>query len=92
MNIERGGGSVNLFVPIDGPDGWLPSSVTAELALIVPGATPQPGDWHAATWQGTEARWLLNPAGYPDGTYLCKARLSAGLEQVVLTSGRVTIA
>lgn len=100
MRVERGGTGLYVFVPVDGPAGWSTATVSAEMALVTPDVTPQPADWHSATWQGTvsglpgtvEARWLLQPPSYPqDGDYLLKIRLTAGSEQVVLTSGRVTL-
>ena len=37
-------------------------------------------------------RYLVTPTAYPvDGDYLAKVRLSSGSEQVVKTSGRVTL-
>jgi hypothetical protein len=92
LRVERGGTGLYVFVPIEGPPGWAPGSVTAEMALVVPGTTPQSGDWHTATWQAAEARWLLQQSAFPvDGDYLLKVRLTAGAEQVVLTPGRVTL-
>ena len=91
MKVERGGGSVNLFIPVEGPDGWTPGSTTAEVALVAPGTTPVTNDWHAGTWDGTEVRYLWNPATWQDGDYLAKVRLTAGQEQVVKTASRVTL-
>ena len=92
MNIERGGGSVNVFVSIEsGPPGWDPATTTAEVAIVAPGTVPGAGDWHAGTWQGEKVRYLIDPGDFADGDYLIKVRLSAGLEQVPLTSGRLTI-
>jgi hypothetical protein len=66
--------------------------VTAEVALVTPDSVPGISDWHPATWQGEEARWLLPLASYPvDGDYLLKVRLTAGSEQVVQTSARITL-
>lgn len=92
MRVERGGTGLYVFVPIDGPAGWSPATVSAEMALVTPDVTPGTPDWHAATWQAEEARWLLTQAAYPvNGDYLLKVRLTAGTEQIVLTSGRVTL-
>jgi hypothetical protein len=92
VRVERGGSGLYVFVPIDGPPGWSPAQVQAEMALVAPDVTPGVADWHAAVWQAEEARWLLTNAAYPvDGDYLLKVRLTAGSEQVVLTSGRVRL-
>jgi hypothetical protein len=91
VRVERGGGSINLFVPVQGPPGWDPTGTTAELALVIPGTVPASGDWHGATWDGEEARYLWDPVTWQDGDYHVKVRLSAGQEQVVLSAGRVTL-
>lgn len=92
-----------LFVPIWGPGGKQ-SSGTVDLALVSEAAGEEPGssDWHVATWMAPdpnspadlEASLLIGPGGgqeYAAGRYMCYARLTAGAEEVVLESGRVTI-
>lgn len=91
MRVERGGGSINLFVPVDGPDGWSPGTTTAEVAIVGEGVTPAAGDWHSGNWSGTEIQYLWNPAAWVNGDYIVKVRLTAGLEQVVKTSTRLVL-
>ena len=91
MRLERGSGHVYVYVPIMGPEGWAPGSTTAELAFVTPGHDPVEQDWQDAVWEGEQVKLLTDVVTLPDGDYLVKVRLTAGLEQVVLTSGRAVV-
>jgi hypothetical protein len=54
---------------------------------VAPGVTPGTSDWHGCTWDGSDARYLWNPAAWADGDWVCKVRLTRGQEQVVKTAG-----
>lgn len=90
MLIERGGRPF-VFSQIDGPDAAFRATATVEAALVAEGVDPGEADWHAATWQGAEARYQIDTGTVPDGRYVLKWRVTYGSEVVVLTSGRVTV-
>ena len=68
-----------------------------EAALIADNGTePADGDYSPASWISGRLALLVGPGGngaisYPAGDYFAFARITAGVEQVVLPSGRVRI-
>jgi hypothetical protein len=94
MVIEDGS-RVYMHLPVMGPAGWSPETCVGELALVAPGGSPE---WHLASWEGDDLVLLVGTPGagggaveYPFGTYMVKARLTAGDERVVLSGRRVRV-
>lgn len=96
MHVLRTGRQL-LYVPVDPPPGITDITVyDGEIALIPDnGAEPEEADWHAADWIGGKLALLIGPGGngveYPAGEYMAFARVTAGVERPVMTSGRVRI-
>lgn len=80
--------------PPDDLDGPL-TGYPCEAALIADdGTEPQESDWHTAEWIGGKVSLMIGPGGALDpgeGDWMAFARITAGQEQPVLKSGRVTI-
>jgi hypothetical protein len=91
VRIERGGAGVKVFIPVAGPDGWSTATATAEISLVAEGLAVGEPDWKDAAWVGQEAMIVVDPAGFVDGDFMARVRLTAGIEQVVLSAGRVRI-
>jgi hypothetical protein len=86
-----------MYISLDGPDtaGDL-TQYPVQVALIPDnGSEPGDGDWHDADWIDGQAALLLgpgSPAGaWTSGDYYAFARITAGLEELVLPSGRVRV-
>ena len=90
-----------MLIGVSGPVGWDPGVVQAEVCLVLPGVVPGAADWHPGAWQAPTAAevasltrqvlWVVNSAALLSGEYLAKVRLTSGVQQVVKTSGRVTV-
>jgi len=73
-----------------------PTTLTVELAVITPGAVPQPSDWKTASWV-TEATVIkaralwstLVPSAAPSTTYSAWMRVTASPEQPEMYSGPI---
>jgi hypothetical protein len=85
-----------VYIPIDPPaSAGDVTQYLAEAALIADdGTEPAEGDYHPADWIAGEVALLVGPGGdvqYDAGDYFAFARITAGVEQVVLPSGRVRV-
>jgi hypothetical protein len=87
-----------MYIPIDPPaDVGDVTQYPPEAALIADdGTEPLDVDYQAASWISGKIALLIGPGGngavqYIAGDYFAFARITAGIEQVVLPSGRVRI-
>jgi hypothetical protein len=84
-----------MYIPVSPPPAVPDVTVyPCEAALVADdGSEPADGDYHAASWIGGEVALLVGPGAvtYLPGDYMAFARLTAGLEQPVMKSGRVRI-
>lgn len=85
-----------IYVPITAPVAD-PTTLTAELALVPQDASPATANWVTATWRAPvpgaakELAVQRDVAVWPDGEYMCWARLHSPPELLVLPAGRVRI-
>ncbi len=86
-----------IYVPITAPVAD-PTTLTAELALVQQDITDlTAANWVTAAWRAPapgaakELAVLRDTGTWPDGEYMCYARLHSPPELLVLPAGRVRI-
>jgi len=90
------GATPYIYVPITAPVAD-PTLLTAELALVPQDSSPATANWVTASWRAPvpgaakELAVLRDVNTWPDGEYMCYARLHAAPELLVLPAGRVRI-
>lgn len=86
---------VNVQITIQGVP--VNAALAPSLAFLPASSTdnPQPTDWLAGEWNGTQARILVGPSGgaltLDPGKYKLWIKFAAGLESPVYRAGPITV-